>query len=78
MDEIGCGDNSCIFRCIQTKGGQHTNGGCRCFRNLILNTMIEGSYGMVPYNNRDEVKRLERSVMLLRAELIELRKLNNK
>ena len=33
---------------------------------------------MVPYNNRDEVKRLERSVMLLRAELIELRKLNNK
>jgi len=53
-----------------------TNGGCRCFKNLKLNTNIQSAMDpseLVPYNNQDEVKHLERSVMLLRAELLELR-----
>lgn len=36
--ELGCGDSSCTFG---SKGGQHTNGGCRCptsRRPLTINT----------------------------------------
>ncbi len=27
-DDLGCGDSGCELR--KTRGGQHTNGGCRC------------------------------------------------
>ena len=26
----GCGDSSCIVESAASRGGQHTNGGCRC------------------------------------------------
>ena len=72
--EPGCGDASCIFSVIRPKGGMRTNGGCRCFKHLELNTEIVGSYGdLIPYNNKDDLRHLQRSVMLLVAELRELK-----
>lgn len=66
-DSIGCGDNSCIFSCIREKGGMGTNGGCRCFKNLEMNTNIISAIDStaIPYDNRDEVRRLRQSVMKL-------------
>lgn len=74
--EPGCGDSSCIFACIRKRGGMRTNGGCRCFKNLELNTNIQSAMDpaeLVPYNNHDEVAHLRRSVRELVAELLELR-----
>ena len=74
--EPGCGDNSCIFACIRKRGGMRTNGGCRCFKNLQLNTNIQNAMKpteLVPYNNHDDLKRLEYSVRKLVAELLDSR-----
>jgi hypothetical protein len=30
MPVSGCGDSSCIVESARSRGGQHTNGGCRC------------------------------------------------
>ena len=65
----GCGDNSCIFGIIRVKGGMGTNGGCRCFKNLEVNTEIVGTYGNVRYDNREELRHLQRSVQKLVTEL---------
>ncbi len=32
MNELDCGDNSCLF--AERKGGMRTNGGCRCLDEL--------------------------------------------
>lgn len=56
----GCGDNSCIFSCLNPPGGVGTNGGCQCFQNL-----------MVP-GNRQEVRQVE---LLARALAIKVHKL---
>jgi len=32
LDKLDCGDNSCRF--AKNKGGQRTNGGCRCLQSL--------------------------------------------
>ena len=69
--EPGCGDNSCVFSSIRPNGGMRTNGGCRCFKNLELNTYIvaaDMSETTVPYDNREEVRHLERSVRILASE----------
>jgi hypothetical protein len=74
--EPGCGDNSCVFSPIRKSGGMRTNGGCRCFENLKLNTQILNVMklfdatqpDLVPYNNREEVEHIRCSVrMLLKA-----------
>lgn len=57
--EIGCGDNSCIFYCIRTKGGMGTNGGCRCFD--PLESWIESEKRW----NFAEIGKLRRDVMVL-------------
>jgi hypothetical protein len=73
MEEvIGCGDNSCIFGIIKQRGGMGTNGGCRCFKNLELNTdIVTYDKHIVPYSNRDDIARLLRAKMLLVKELRE-------
>ena len=65
--EPGCGDNSCVFSCIRDNGGMRTNGGCRCFKNLELHTNIISALDStaVPYDNREEVRHLRQSVMIL-------------
>ena len=65
--EPGCGDSSCVFSCICPSGGMRTNGGCRCFENLKLNTHILSAIDgtAVPYNNKEAVDHLRRSVMML-------------
>lgn len=77
--EPGCGDNSCIFSSIRHNGGMRTNGGCRCFKNLELNTFIVAA-GMsettVPYDNREAVKHLQRSVQMLASEFRKLKNSN--
>jgi hypothetical protein len=74
--EAGCGDNSCIFSCLRTTGGMRTNGGCRCFKNLELNTHILSAIDgtAVPYDNREEIRHLRRSVMVLAKAYHELKK----
>ena len=75
--EIGCGDNSCIFSSLRNNGGMRTNGGCRCFKNLELNTLIvaaDMSETTVPYDNREQVAHLRYSVMTLLAEYRKLKK----
>lgn len=70
MDFIpGCGDNSCVFSIIRAKGGMGTNGGCCCFKNLELHTEIVGTDGNVPYDNREQLRHLQRSVQRLVTEL---------
>lgn len=59
--QIGCGDNSCIFRVLRTGAGMATNGGCRCFKNLVGGAE-DGSW-----SNRDDVKKVERDTLRLRA-----------
>ena len=65
--EPGCGDNSCVFSVIRNNGGMRTNGGCRCFKNLEMNCEIWGAATAtrIPYDNREELKHLRRSVQLL-------------
>jgi hypothetical protein len=73
----GCGDNSCLFSSIRPNGGMRTNGGCRCFKNLELNTYIvaaDMSETTVPYDNREAVWHLRNSVMTLMAEYRKLKK----
>lgn len=55
----GCGDNSCIFECLNPCG-VGTNGGCQCFQRL-----------MVP-GNREEVRKVE---LLARALALKVHKL---
>lgn len=58
IETIGCGDSSCIFgRGEGTRyGGQHTNGGCRCFPRA--RDMTE-----------DDRRRLQRWIVELRRRL---------
>lgn len=64
----GCGDNSCIFGAIKTRGGMSTNGGCRCFKNL--ESWIESEQRW----NRDEVRHVELSTSMLAQRVYELEK----
>jgi len=76
--EPGCGDNSCLFSSIRPNGGMRTNGGCRCFKNLEVDldaVAVDGS-GTFHYNNRDQIKHLERSVRLLASEHWKLKNSN--
>ena len=67
--EPGCGDNSCIFSSIRPNGGMRTNGGCRCFKNLEVNFNVTAADGSAfLYDNRHEIKHLERSVRILASE----------
>lgn len=77
--EPGCGDNSCVFSCIRPSGGMRTNGGCRCFENLKLNTHIISAIDgtAVSYNNKEAVDHLRRSVMMLAKAYHESTKRNN-
>ena len=34
IENLDCGDSSCYFSKPKTRGGQHTNGGCRCLYEL--------------------------------------------
>lgn len=75
--EPGCGDSSCIFACIRARGGMRTNGGCRCFKHLMLNTNIQNAMEptqFIPYNNHEMVEHLWRSVALMKSELLNMRK----
>ena len=60
-EAIGCGDSSCVFR-VLTPGGMKTNGGCRCFKYLVL-TRDDG------VSNADAVHRVERDTRRLSAEV---------
>ena len=79
--EPGCGDNSCVFSCIRPSGGMRTNGGCRCFTELDLHTNIQNTMKVfnpaepdfVPYDNRQQVRHLRNSVMLLARAYIDLK-----
>jgi len=62
-ERIGCGDNSCIFTGVRAKGGQHTNGGCRCFEGLISWLPAENRW------NREEVRKVQQDVQRLAGEL---------
>lgn len=64
----GCGDNSCIFGVIKTRGGMGTNGGCRCFKNLEHYTDSEKRW------NREEVNHVQRSTIMLAQRVRELEK----
>jgi len=63
MNDIGCGDSSCIFNLIKKKGGQHTNGGCRCFEYLISWNADAQRW------NRDEVRKVQQDTQRLANEL---------
>ena len=74
--EPGCGDNSCVFSCIRPSGGMRTNGGCRCFKNLEVNTHIISAIDgtAVPYNNKEELEHLRKSVMMMAWLYTDLKK----
>ena len=63
MNSIGCGDSSCIFSLIKKKGGQHTNGGCRSFKNLEHWIPAENRW------NRDEVRKVQQDTQRLASDL---------
>lgn len=67
MTDIGCGDNSCIFNALRSPG-MGTNGGCRCFDELVTWSESERRW------NRDEVHRVERFARMLAQELRTARK----
>ena len=58
-EDIGCGDNSCVFSVIKQRGGMGTNGGCRCFKHL--ESWIESEQRW----NRPEVRKVQRDVLRL-------------
>ncbi len=62
-DIIGCGDSSCVFSIVRKKGGQHTNGGCRCFKDLERWIPEESRW------NRQELRRIQSDVQRLASEL---------
>ena len=64
----GCGDNSCVFSVIKTRGGVGTNGGCRCFKNLEHYIESEQRW------NRDEVRHVAHSTSMLAQRVYELEK----
>lgn len=70
MSDIGCGDNSCIFKQLRPSG-IGTNGGCRCFKNLISWLPAENRW------NREEVRKVqqdtERLAGLLRQALMQVK-----
>ena len=39
MPVPGCGDSSCIVESARSRGGQHTNGGCRCEAHTLRRAM---------------------------------------
>ena len=36
----GCGDSSCLIESPLSRGGQHTNGGCRCELHTMRRAMV--------------------------------------
>jgi len=56
---IGCYDNSCMFSILRPKGGVGTNGGCRCFENLVTWNETNKRW------NRDEVREVRQLTMML-------------
>lgn len=66
-EQIGCGDNSCIFSVLRTSGGMGTNGGCRCFD--ALESWIESEKRW----NRAEIQKVRRDVLRLAREVARLR-----
>lgn len=64
----GCGDNSCIFSALNPPGGVGTNGGCRCFQDLISWSEEAGRW------NREEVRRVELATRALAQKLYNLQK----
>jgi hypothetical protein len=60
--DIGCGDNSCVFKVLRGPG-VGTNGGCRCFDNLISYLPEAQRW------NRDEVRRVRMDTQRLASEL---------
>jgi len=65
---IGCYDNSCMFSILRPKGGVGTNGGCRCFENLITWNETAKRW------NRDEVREVRQLTMMLVQRLREAEK----
>lgn len=61
-DHIGCLDNSCLFKQLRP-GGVGTNGGCRCFENLISWLPAENRW------NREEVRKVQQDTQRLAGEL---------
>ncbi len=61
-DHIGCLDNSCLFKQLRP-GGVGTNGGCRCFKNLISWLPAENRW------NREEVRKVQQDTQRLAGEL---------
>lgn len=59
---IGCGDNSCIFKLLRP-GGMGTNGGCRCFEDLV--SWNEDAQRW----NRDEVRKVKHATLMLLQQL---------
>jgi hypothetical protein len=39
MPVAGCGDSSCIVESARSRGGQNTNGGCRCEAHKLRSAM---------------------------------------
>ena len=59
LEQIGgCGDGNCK---VYVRGGQHTNGGCRCFRNDPLKAE------RVISAHKEEIRRLQASITAERA-----------
>ena len=61
-ESIGCGDSGCVFK-VLAPGGMKTNGGCRCFKRLLVWNAIEDRW------NRDEVRAVERDTQRLAQAL---------
>lgn len=68
MNDIGCGDSGCIFNLIKKKGGQHTNGGCHCFKDLVKWLPEENRW------NHEEVSKVQRDVSKLAQQLKQAKK----
>lgn len=64
--DFGCGDNSCVFSALNPPGGMGTNGGCRCFQNLITWNENEKRW------NREEVRKVELATRALAQKLYKL------
>lgn len=52
---LGCGDSGCVTGI--SKGGQHTNGGCRCLRDRSARSLILLAQRLV-HSLRDHQARL--------------------
>ncbi len=55
LDHLDCGDSSCYFRKPKTLGGQHTNGGCRCLRDIHPESLRLALGGLLMTLKKNEV-----------------------